>query len=79
MQPSGSNSGFLLNVPYSEKDEAKELGARWDPEARKWFVPRGMDTRPFSRWYPGEFNLESPQSTRPAASSAETSNTEDSR
>ncbi len=44
--------GVILNVPFSEKDEAKELGARWDPDLRKWFVPAGKDTRPFSRWLP---------------------------
>ncbi len=25
-------------VPYDRKDEAKDLGARWDPEAKKWYV-----------------------------------------
>ena len=42
----------VLNVPYREKDEAKKLGARWDPECRTWFVPAGFDTLPFSRWLP---------------------------
>jgi hypothetical protein len=27
-----------LRVPYSEKDEAKALGARWDPSIKKWYV-----------------------------------------
>jgi hypothetical protein len=39
-----------LNVPFSEKDLAKSLGARWDPAARKWYVPSDRDTAPFSRW-----------------------------
>lgn len=29
---------LLLDVPYSEKDEAKKLGARWNPELKKWYV-----------------------------------------
>lgn len=29
----------FLDVPYHEKDEAKRLGARWDPEVRKWYIP----------------------------------------
>jgi hypothetical protein len=29
-----------LDVPFSEKDQAKAAGARWDPEARRWFAPR---------------------------------------
>ncbi|MGL5824010.1 MAG: DUF5710 domain-containing protein [Nocardioides sp.] len=29
-----------LDVPYAEKDDAKAAGARWDPQARRWFAPR---------------------------------------
>jgi hypothetical protein len=43
-----------INCPYHEKDEAKELGARWDREKRQWFVPQGNDKSPdislFSQW-----------------------------
>jgi hypothetical protein len=39
-----------LRVPYAEKDEAKALGARWDPTRRCWYVPPGLDTKPFQRW-----------------------------
>jgi|LakMenEpi03Aug12_release.lakeMendotaPanAssembly.Ray.scaffolds.fasta_scaffold6272585_1 hypothetical protein len=42
--------GAILDVPYDEKDEAKKLGARWDPDLKKWFVPRGVSTSPFQRW-----------------------------
>ncbi len=28
-----------LNVPYSEKDEAKAKGAFWNPEYKTWFIP----------------------------------------
>lgn len=28
-----------LDVPYREKDEAKALGARWDPGAKRWYAP----------------------------------------
>ena len=38
-----------LDVPYAEKDEAKALGARWDPEARRWYAPR-PDTAGLDRW-----------------------------
>lgn len=41
-----------LKVPYLEKDEAKALGARWDPTRRCWYVPPGLDTTPFQRWIP---------------------------
>jgi DNA topoisomerase III len=35
---SSSTSGKIyLNIPFSEKDEGKKLGARWDPKKKKWF------------------------------------------
>lgn len=38
-----------LDVPYSEKDEAKALGARWDAAAGRWYAPRpGMTA--LERW-----------------------------
>jgi exodeoxyribonuclease VII large subunit len=39
-----------LTVPFKEKDQAKNLGARWDGDARKWYVPDGFDIAPFSQW-----------------------------
>lgn len=39
-----------LDVPFAEKDEAKALGARWDPQAKTWYVPEGKETAPFERW-----------------------------
>jgi hypothetical protein len=44
--------GLILNVPFAEKDKAKKLGAFWDPEIKKWFVPLGTDSAPFSEWIP---------------------------
>ena len=34
-----SLSGVPLFVPYERRDEAKRLGARWHPEARRWYAP----------------------------------------
>lgn len=28
-----------LDVPFGEKDAAKAQGARWDPDARRWYAP----------------------------------------
>jgi len=39
-----------LNVPFAEKNDAKQLGARWDPGERAWYVPSGVDTAAFARW-----------------------------
>jgi len=41
-----------LNCPYAEKDEAKALGARWDPGRRVWYIVDVEDLAPFSRWIP---------------------------
>lgn len=43
-----------LSVPKTEKDEAKALGARWDKDAVKWYVPAGTDTAPFAKWLTGD-------------------------
>lgn len=41
-----------LSVPYSQKDEAKSLGARWDPQDKVWYVPDGAEVGPLARWLP---------------------------
>ncbi len=37
-------------VPFSEKDEAKSLGARWDPEIKLWFDPSPGNAR-LDKWF----------------------------
>jgi hypothetical protein len=41
-----------LNVGFEDKDEAKLLGARWDEQGKKWYVPKGAWLAPFSKWMP---------------------------
>jgi len=41
-----------LNCPYSEKDDAKSLGARWDPARKVWYIEDVEDLTPFARWIP---------------------------
>ena len=43
----------VLKVPYAEKDEAKALGARWNPTRKSWYVPDGVAVEPFARWLAG--------------------------
>ncbi|PZS22894.1 MAG: TrwC relaxase, partial [Pseudonocardiales bacterium] len=38
MFPSGRT---WLDVPFAEKEQAKGRGARWDPEIKAWYAPRG--------------------------------------
>jgi hypothetical protein len=40
----------FLNVPYAEKDEARALGARWNPGRKRWYVPTGVPLEPFQKW-----------------------------
>jgi putative DNA primase/helicase len=41
-----------LAVPYAEKDDAKALGAKWDRQAKAWYVPAGMELEAFQPWLP---------------------------
>ncbi|WP_246787086.1 DUF5710 domain-containing protein, partial [Bartonella bovis] len=34
---------IFLNVPYSQKEEAKKSGAKWDKDAKSWYVPAGTN------------------------------------
>ena len=43
---------FELNVPFFEKNQAKRLGACWNQQTKKWFVPMGIDPNLFQRWWP---------------------------
>ena len=38
-----------LDVPYSDKDAAKQLGARWDADQKRWYDPR-PPTAGLERW-----------------------------
>lgn len=41
-----------LKVPYSDKDAAKTLGARWDAVAKTWYLMDSLDLWPFRKWLP---------------------------
>ena len=53
-----------INVPFKEKNQAKEMGAKWDGGKRSWFVPAGVDTAPFEKW------MKSPEQSQPAQQEA---------
>lgn len=65
-----------LAVPFSEKDEAKRLGARWDAAKKLWYVDKVPDLTPFARWLAGEnapsVGKPSPARPRPTPATAET-------
>ncbi len=41
---------IFLDCPFSEKDECKSLGGRWDSDKKKWYVPDGVDASNFQKW-----------------------------
>ena len=41
---------IYLNCPFSEKDECKALGGKWDRGLKKWYIPGGISPEKFSKW-----------------------------
>jgi hypothetical protein len=52
-----------LKCPFSEKDQAKALGAKWDASEKTWFVIDPPDMRPFMRWLGGKWHDAPAQTT----------------
>ena len=44
-----------LSVPYSEHQQAKSQGARWDPARKTWYVEDHEDLSIFYKWAPEKF------------------------
>jgi antirestriction protein ArdC/phage/plasmid primase-like uncharacterized protein len=42
-----------INVPFREKNEAKQLGARWNRQQQSWYIPPGVASAPFAKWAQG--------------------------
>lgn len=40
---------ICLHVPFDEKEKAKKLGARWNPERKSWYIPSDCTT-PLSKF-----------------------------
>lgn len=43
-------SKIFLQVPFSQKDEAKELGAKWDKEEKEWYFEGEELPKELDRW-----------------------------
>jgi hypothetical protein len=54
-----------LKVPFSEKDQAKKLGARWDAARKLWYIEGGVDAALFARWQPTAHDDSAPVDTAP--------------
>jgi hypothetical protein len=60
-----------LAVPYDEKDGAKQFGAKWDRQAKAWYVPAGMDLEAFTPWLPAHGSVHIAVDVHPAEQFAE--------
>lgn len=71
-----------LKVPFSEKEEAKNLGARWDSIKKIWYVENTSYLPNFTKWLPLPRSLEPSDAFRTDAwnsGHAEVSNTHKTR
>lgn len=39
-----------LSVPFAERGAAREAGARFDGEAKRWYIPEGADPAQLAQW-----------------------------
>ncbi len=70
-----TTTNITLKVPFSEKDQAKSLGARWNVEAKHWYVPAGIDATPFEKWFTSSPNMASNQFVAKPVAQANADNT----
>ena len=52
------DSFLFLNVPYSEKDEVRDLGAKWNIAKKSWYISKDMDLHKFEKWLPKKIKEE---------------------
>lgn len=50
----------FLMVPFKEKNQAKQLGAKWDGKEKSWYAPEGSDLEKLSRWIPEKNKMQPP-------------------
>ena len=70
-----ATTNISLNVPFNEKDQAKALGARWNAEAKHWYVQHGIEAAPFEKWFtnaPTQATSQAVEKMNPEANSAST-------
>lgn len=44
---------LIIDVPYAEKEKVKSLGAKWNPNLKKWYVEERRDYYKFEKWILG--------------------------
>jgi DNA topoisomerase-3 len=46
-----------LEVSFQDKETVKRLGAWWDAQTRRWFVPHWLDANLFAKWSAQKQNM----------------------
>jgi hypothetical protein len=41
---------IYLDCPFSDKEECKSYGGKWDSEKKKWYIPDGINSSQFKKW-----------------------------
>lgn len=41
-----------VDVKYEEREDVRALGAMWDKDAKRWFIPKGTKKKPFDQYLP---------------------------
>lgn len=50
--PQPAKDKTYLAVPFSQKNAAKRLGAKWDGKKKSWYAPEGADMSGLNQWLP---------------------------
>lgn len=48
--PLSKTERYYIHCPYAEKDQAKSLGAKWDPARKQWYYTSPDQEHLFRRW-----------------------------
>jgi len=52
---------IYIDVPFTQKDEAKNLGANWDANRKKWYIPSTADLTLFEEWLSEDYKNQLPK------------------
>ena len=79
--PQYAEEKVFIDVPYAQRNEAKELGAKWDKDNKSWYVPEGVNIELFSKWTDNISSEQAEQKTetieQPSQSQTKTIDVED--
>lgn len=61
-----------VQIPFKEKEQARELGAKWDRQEKSWYIPDGVDKEPFAHWINPAPQVEAAESTQERSEAPQT-------